>query len=61
MRTPDKIIHCIANCQQCDWQEQDYLTAPRKAAAHHRKTQHSVLVEKGVTYRLIAKQENADG
>ena len=35
----------IASCYDCDWTEQDYLTAQRDARKHARKTGHTVNVE----------------
>lgn len=46
------LIHGIANCTQCDWQCQDYLTVQARAAQHARSTGHRVSAELGysVTY-----------
>ena len=46
------LIHGIANCTECDWQCQDYLTVERQAAKHARITGHRVGAELGyaVTY-----------
>lgn len=52
MKTPRRLIHCIADCHQCDWRSDNHKTAAREAAKHHRDTGHEVLVEQGITYRL---------
>lgn len=40
------LIGCIAHCNNCDWQEEDYIKAMRKAREHAIKTGHRVSIEK---------------
>lgn len=48
------LVHAIAHCQDCDWEEEWYLDAQKKASQHHRKTGHEVHVETGYdgTYKV---------
>ena len=41
------LVHAIANCQECDWEELDYKTAQKLARKHHLKTGHEVHIETG--------------
>jgi len=52
VRTPQRIIHCIANCQTCNWTEEGYLKAARAGSIHTRRTGHVVVVEQGTTYEV---------
>lgn len=52
MKTPRRIIHCIAKCKDCDWDEDNYKTAAREAAVHSRREGHSVRVEQGIVYTV---------
>lgn len=42
------IIHRIAHCQNCDWQEEDWKKALNKARKHATETGHKVSIETGV-------------
>lgn len=46
------IIHQIAQCQDCDWECSDYLTANRKAHYHKKKTNHRIIIETGTYYEI---------
>jgi hypothetical protein len=46
------VCHAIAACDDCDWKEEDYQTAQRKAREHVRRAGHRVAVEVGYCYRL---------
>lgn len=53
MRTPKRIIHCIATCEKpgCDFVADDYRTAARRATIHAKANPgHEVHVEQGLTY-----------
>lgn len=52
------LVHGIANCTQCDWQCQDYLTVQARAARHAKETGHRVDAELGyaVTYSRTNQQ-----
>jgi len=39
------ITHKIAQCQECDWTDEDYNKAYQKAVYHSRKTGHEVHIE----------------
>jgi len=41
------LVHGIANCSDCSWECQDYMTVQRKAASHARTEEHNVSVELG--------------
>lgn len=53
MRTARRIVHCIADCQNCEWRDEDYERAARRAAVHGRKTGHKVHVEQAVSYLVV--------
>lgn len=41
------LVHFVAYCQNCDWQNQDYIDGPRLAAKHARQKKHLVDADKG--------------
>ncbi len=41
------ITHTVAQCQDCEWRNEDYLTAKTKARIHSKKMMHRVVVETG--------------
>jgi hypothetical protein len=45
------IVHCIATCQDCGKQWEDYLTARKQASAHHKQTGHNVRGEVGYAFK----------
>ena len=51
-----KIIHGIAHCQDCDWQETWYLTYGYEARKHHKKTGHEIVMEIGLS-KTIPRSE----
>lgn len=51
-RSSRNLIHCIAQCRECDWMSDDYLTAARSATRHVRETGHTVSVEQGIVYAV---------
>lgn len=57
-RTSKRIIHAIAHCKQCRFQEELYTTAAREATKHTRATGHSVAVELGITYDTYEYGQN---
>ena len=46
-RIKQNLIHAIAKCQECNWEEEDYLTAQKEARKHAKKTGHEVILEEG--------------
>lgn len=46
------LIHCIAHCSDCDWMEEAFMIAARKATQHHKQTGHTVHVEQGHHYKI---------
>ncbi len=52
MTTPRRVVHCIAQCKNCDWNDDGFKDAARKASRHSREKGHAVLVEQGVTYTV---------
>lgn len=41
------IIHRIAHCENCDWQEEGYKLAMKKAKQHSKETGHKINIETG--------------
>ncbi len=41
------IVHAIADCSDCGWEETDYKTAVQKGRRHAETTGHTVSVETG--------------
>lgn len=41
-------VHCCAYCLDCDWHEEDYLTARDKALQHAKSHGHKVDVDIGI-------------
>ncbi|MHC4501556.1 MAG: hypothetical protein ACYS21_20905 [Planctomycetota bacterium] len=39
------VIHCIAECEDCDWRNENYKNAQATAAIHARAHKHKVSVE----------------
>lgn len=39
------LVHVIANCQDCNFEASDFITAVQRAREHARKTGHEVSVE----------------
>lgn len=50
------LVHGIMYCQKCDWKEEDYLTALKKARKHVEKTGHKVTGDLG--YAVELKRDN---
>ena len=49
------LIHAIANCSDCEWRCENYLSAQVKARRHNRETGHKVMVELG--YRTVYERK----
>ena len=47
-----KITSRIAQCQDCEWEEEDYITADSKARYHSKKTGHEVHIETAHLVRI---------
>ena len=45
------IVHCIATCQVCGKDWQNYLTARKQAYNHWKQTGHEVWGEVGYTFK----------
>lgn len=45
------MIHAVANCNDCQWQDYSYHTAQRKGREHAKKTGHEVTIEVGYYIR----------
>jgi len=45
-----RIIHVVAQCHDCDWLDDDYRVAARRASDHARRCRHEVGVDQGVVY-----------
>lgn len=44
-------IHVMADCEECEYFDDNYQTAQKGASYHHRKTGHTVHVEVGYMKR----------
>lgn len=42
------MIHRIAHCENCDWQDEGFKTSMRKAKEHAEKTGHRINIETGI-------------
>lgn len=51
------LIHAIAECLDCDWREEDYLTAQKEARKHAIRTGHTVNIETGYNQVYNPKEE----
>jgi len=60
-------VHCLAECQECEWGCTDYTKARDAARAHYKKTGHLVHGERGTAFRygladrLAAQKGATDG
>jgi len=43
------VVHCIAECTNCDWNSDNYMTANRLARNHAKSKKHKVSVEIGTS------------
>lgn len=55
-RTKMALIHCIAECQDCDTSYGYYKNAQSHASRHAKKTGHTVKVEVGLAYTYNPKR-----
>ena len=53
------LIGFIAHCEQCEWGDEDYLSAQRRARDHVRRTGHTVQAEATYSVRYTAKGSRA--
>lgn len=51
------LLHCIANCRNCNWSEEDYNTAKEEGRKHALKHNHIVDVEEGYWPLYEGKKE----
>lgn len=51
------VTHCLAVCRECDWCDDSYERAGRRARAHVAKTGHMVDVEVARYYTLGVTSE----
>lgn len=63
MKTSSKgpwLVHAIAQCSDCDWEEMSYRIAVKQGREHARKTGHEVIVETGYAqiYNSKDKEKN---
>jgi len=45
-------VHHIAHCQDCKWEEGDYIIASKEANKHFKKTGHTIDIEIGLCKQL---------
>ena len=53
-----KLIHAIAHCADCKWEEEGYLVAVKEAEKHHKKTGHEINIEKGYWRKINRTKQN---
>ena len=51
------LVHCIAKCSDCEWDDDAYHTAARAASQHVRETGHKVAVDQGIVYFVSPKKK----
>lgn len=51
------LVHAIADCLDCDWEETDYRIAVQKGRQHAKKTGHEVNIETGYNQILNPKED----
>lgn len=54
-RSSKRIVHAIAYCHDCKFNDDGQHTASREATKHSRRTGHTVAVELGISYSVMAK------
>jgi len=55
-RNTKALIHATANCEDCEWNDEDYHKAPKTGPLHAKKTGHTVSVETGYWIIYNAKK-----
>ena len=55
------LVHAIAQCADCDFEETDYHSAQKLGRDHHIKTGHQVTIETGYCQIYERMEENTDG
>lgn len=53
VRTKSSIIHRVANCTICSWEDADRFHASKRARRHTEKTGHITVVENGNFYEFM--------
>ncbi len=53
MKTRVYTVHVLADCMECDFVDEDYQSAVRRAREHAEKTGHEVAVERMQSWRYI--------
>lgn len=57
--TSGRLVHCIAQCCDCSWNERDYMEAARKATLHVCQTGHTVRVDQEIVSLVRVKKGRA--
>ena len=56
------VVHVVANCRNCSWEDTNYLTAQKSASKHAKYKKHTVSIEvlKAGTYdgKIAAAQKD---
>ena len=52
------VQHCVAKCRDCDWIDENYISARREAYKHSTKFKHIVDVEEGCRYTYGEKKND---
>jgi len=48
-------VHAIIKCLECDFEEENYKLATKRASEHHRKTGHAIRGEIGYAVEWVAE------
>lgn len=51
-----KVIHAIAECGECNFKDENYLTAQKNGYKHYKNTGHDLVVEIGYTINYRNKK-----
>lgn len=52
------VIHCVAECRNCDWRSENYKNAQACAARHAKAHKHKVTVDMGMCGCYDGTQED---
>lgn len=55
------LVHVIAECRDCGWENSNHIEGVQRAYEHHRKTGHEVTVETGYVKTLRRRQGGGKG
>ncbi len=56
-KTQKGSIHAVAYCQDCNWEETNYMVTQKETRKHAFKTGHTVIIETGYAQTYNPKRE----